>query len=489
MTHGKANATAIGEKALSIHDRSPEIQQVSEMLNQSECQLVTLAGPAGIGKTCLAKAIAAAAPMQSAFLSFADTESVTTATSLAQIEQILTGLGHGACSDAAWPALLVIDGLDELTDRSSILSQVLSGRPMLKVLATSRYPLELPQEWALKVRGLEFRKAPDNADGLTSAAEFFVKRVLGHQQSFDPAPHRRTINVICARLEGSPLAIELAADAVGRLSVVEIAKQLCEDFDFLRARDQSRPARQASLRGAMDSCWDQLTPEERSGFAHLSLFAGGFCDAAAREVACCDRKTLARLVERSWLRLECTRTATRYLVHPLLRRYGLEKLSDATTQIDSLACTLKRKHAQFYGRLLCEQADALNAVDDESFYQVDLEHQNLRLAWAWLKANPSDIDVIGFVNTLHLYCIYRNHRHEAAALLESALTLPDLPHEQVAQWQHLRDETRLKAERIHGAERRCLPRLNHGEATLVPSRRLTSLTPPPQTRRPNLVRL
>ena len=491
MTHPKANTTAIDKKALSIHDRNPEILQVCDMLSQPDCQLVTLAGPAGIGKTRLAQAIAATAPMPVAFASFADTGSVSTAMSLAKIEHMLTRLGHGACRGAEWPALLIVDGLDELADRSDFLSLVLSGRPLLKVLATSRYPVELPQEWALKVRGLEFRNAPDNAGELTSAAEFFVKRVQGHLPDFDPTPHQRTINVICARLEGSPLAIELAADSVGRLSVVEIAKRLCNDFDFdfLRSRDRSRSARQASLRGAMDSCWRQLTTQERSGFSRLSLFVGGFSDTAAREVACCDRTTLARLVERSWLRLERTRTATRYSIHPLLRQYGLEKLSDATAHTDPLARSLERKHAHYYGRLLCEQTDALNAVDDESFYQVDLEHQNLRLAWTWLKGNPSDIDVIGFVNTLHHYCIFRNHRQEASALLESALTLPDLPNEQVAQWQYLLDETRLKPERVHGAERRCLPRPNHGEASSVPSRWLTSLTPPPRPRRPSVVRL
>lgn len=485
-----ANGTQLHKKALSIFGRHHEIAEVCELLRQPDCQLATLTGPAGIGKTSLALAIADAVMQPVAFASFENSTSDSTESQTLQIERALASLDSAEVRPGqAHEPLLVLDSVDELANRSYVLSQLLAARPTLKVLVGCRYPLELSQEWVIKVRGLDFRQKNKNTLGLTCAAQLFVKCAGDRLAGFAPFPHQRAINYICARLEGSPLAISLAANLVDSYSLPEIANRLTTDLDFLSPSSVSQPARHASIRAAMDSCWEQLTTEQRNTFARVSVFTGGFCEKAAQDIAHCDRKTLASLVEFSWLRLERTRTAVRYTLHPLLRRYGLEKLASATADTDPLATNLERDHAEFFAQLLCAQAKGLSAVDDESFYKIDLEFQNLRQAWVWLQSNRPAVGLVHFVNTFQLYCIYRNHRQEAARLLESALALRTLAQDQRTHWQHLLVETRSKSERMHSAERRGLSRIDIVDGTPMMSRWLKTLAPPPGAARLNQVKL
>lgn len=485
-----ANGTFGNMQALSIHGRDHEIAEVCELLRQPDCRLATLSGPAGIGKTSLALAIANASMQPVACASFEDSAAVPAKSQMLQIERALAVLDSAeAPSGQEQHSLLVLDSADELANCPAVVSQLLCARPALKILVSTRYPLELAQEWIVKVRGLDCRLTKRDSSGLTIAAQMFVKCARARRPDFNPFPHQQAINYACARLEGSPLGISLAADLVNTYSVPEIANRLTNDLDFLSTPNASKPARQASLRGAMDSCWEQLSGEQRDTFARVSVFAGGFSEKAALDITDCNRKTLASLVEFFWLRLERTRTAVRYTVHPLLRRYGLEKLKDASTDTKPVAAELERRHAEFFDQLLCAQSKGLSAIDDESFYQIDLEYQNLRQAWVWLRSNRSATQVAHFVNTLQLYCIYRNHRQEAARLLESALALSTLAQEQRAQWQHLLVETRSKHERMHSAERRGMPRIGILDSTAMRSRWLKTLAPPPDVARPDLVRL
>lgn len=485
-----ANGAHFVEKALPAHGRQHEIAEVAALLRQPDCQLATLTGPAGIGKTSLALAIAEASDGPIAFVSFEDSAFVSAKNQAQQIERALASLDSPELpARRVQRPLLVLDSVDELADSSCVLSHLLSARPTLKVLVSSRNSLELPEEWVVKVRGLDFRQSEQNGLRLTCAAQMFVKRVRARHAGFAAFPHQRTINYICASLEGSPLGIALAADLVDSYSLPEIANRVTNDLDFLSPRCASGPARHASIRGAMDSSWKQLTKEQRDTFARVSVFDGGFSEKAAQDLAHCNRKTLASLVESYWLRLERTRTAVRYTIHPLLRRYGLEKLASATPDTDSLAIDLERSHAEFFAQLLCAQAKGLSAVDDESFYQIDLEYLNLLQAWAWLRSHCPAAELVHFVNTFQLYCIYRNHRQEAARLLESALALRTLAQEQRTRWQHLLVETRSKPERMHSAERRGLPRIGIIDNTPMRSRWLKTLAPPPGAARPNLVQL
>jgi len=473
-----------------LHGRHNEITEVSTLLLQPDCQLVSLTGPAGIGKSALAAAIADPATHIVAAVSFDNPQLVSTQSPAALVEQALSNIQTSANPNSHKTPLLVLDSVDELNGNISFLRDLLSARPSLKVLVASRYPLELSQEWVVRVRGLDFRSIDNNdAWGLTCASQLFMNRVWTRLSEFDLVPHRRTINLICERLEGSPLAITLAADLVGDYSIPEIASRMTTELDFLSAHAASRPIRHTSLRAAMDSSWQQLSPEQQDGLARLSLFSGGICERAATEIARCSRKVLASLIESSWLRLEYTRTTIRYSIHPLLRQYGLEKLAQASIQIAPDAPDLKREHALFFMNLLRNQAEAISAVDDEAFYQIDLEYQNLRQAWGWLRAHKSVDELIQFVDTLHLYCIYRSHRQEAARVLEAALKLRNLAEAQRVRWRHLLRDTLGKADRIHSAERRCLPRIGlRGTASTNP-RWLRSVAPPAGISKPRLIRL
>ena len=436
----------------SLIGREGQIAELCELMDGEDCRLLTLHGPGGIGKTQLALA---AGLRLGRTLHFVSLEAIEPAGSgdqaavSAVAHAIAQTIGFRIQSTGPAPALvrdaladknwvLVLDTFEHLLAARNYLSDLHDGAPGLQIIVTSREQLRLPNEWAMQIEGLDTKATPGRSGHSTSAAaDLFISRAQEVLPDFDGHAHQDAIERLCTMLEGSPLTIKLAAGLVGERTPAEIADRLTQDLDLLRDKHGALVMRHASARAVIESGWRLLPEPERLALIRLSMFVGTFSEAAAATIAHCDAATLAQLVERNWVRLEQTRTSVRYGLHQLLQTYGQDKLANVTAATDPLAQGIQSRHAAFYHKLLLKHAPALQTMDDEAFYQIDLELHNLRLAWTWLQAGSEATDVAGFVEAMHFYFVFKGNREEAIELLEAAIAMPSVTRLERVRWGRL----------------------------------------------------
>jgi class 3 adenylate cyclase len=262
--------------ASSFVDRPAEVAEIIEALGRS--RLVTLTGPAGAGKTRLALHVAAQLVERyddGAWL----VELATLTDPVLVLPSLLAALGVREERERA-PAevlaaflrdqrmLIVLDNCEHLAAAAGALaSAVLAAGPGARILATSRLSLRAAGEARWPVPAM----APAE-----EAAALFAERALAAEPKFSPAAHRVEVLEICRRLDGNPLAIELAAARVGLMSPAEILARLHDRFRLLTTGPRSAAARHQTLRAAIDWSHDLLDARERTLFRRLSVFAGGF---------------------------------------------------------------------------------------------------------------------------------------------------------------------------------------------------------------------
>jgi predicted ATPase len=212
-----------------------------------------------------------------------------------------------------------LDNVEHLLDGIELLDELLRFAPGVKILATTREPLNLLAEWVFEVQGLP---VPANLewDHLTSnsAVTLFIERAKQVTVSFDPAPQDFfAITRICQLVE-VPLGLELAAAWVRTLSAPEIAQEIENSLDFLTTTARDLPPRHRSLRAVFDHSWSLLSDQERQVIQALSVFRGGFTREAVEKVANAALPSLSALVDKSLVRHSEGR---RYDLHELVRQY------------------------------------------------------------------------------------------------------------------------------------------------------------------------
>lgn len=436
--------------------REDQITEICELLATADCRLLTLLGPGGIGKTRLAtevlnhldtpsvlvpldevKADASTDSAELAALALAQRLGIPLTTNSPARQQVLQSLKSSHF-------LVVLDDFEHLLPAAHFLTELLEHAPGLKILVTSRVRLNITAERLIEIEGLSTQ-----ASGVSAAVQLFAYHVEQRLATFETKQHDYAIRKICHLLEGSPLAISLAAGLIGERSPEAIADRLVQGIDVLLDADQKAISRNASMHGVIDSSWQQLSHQHRQAFARLTMFDGGFSATAADEVARCDTRSLAALVDRGWIRLEQTRTAVRYAIHPLLQSFGQGRLANNISKTDSLAVGLQSRHAHYYTALLLSHAPALQVIDDEAFYQIDLDLPNLRLAWSWLQAECEPTAIGPFVEALHFYWVFKGARHDAIAMLEAAITLPSISAAERSDWSRLLKQCYYPSERIN----------------------------------------
>ncbi len=311
--------------------REHEAAMIVQQLLDPSCRLLTLTGPGGVGKTRLAlqaaDKIQNVYPQGAFFVPLAGTASSefilpaiaeTVGFIFTGAENLQVQLFHflrGKC------LLLVLDNLEHLLRGVEILSDLLQQCPEVKILATSREPLNLRIEWAVTVQGL-----PIPSDlrleslELNSAVALFVQRA--RQGKFDFVLSEEDlpdVERICRLVEGLPLGLEIAASWVRTLSCREIAGEIENSIDFLTTSARDVPQRHHSMRAVFDYSWTLLTGEEQQALRKLSVFKGGFTREAAAHVAVASLPLLTALVDKS---LAWHPAGQRYELHELVRQYA-----------------------------------------------------------------------------------------------------------------------------------------------------------------------
>jgi predicted ATPase/DNA-binding SARP family transcriptional activator len=378
-------------------------------------RLVTLTGPGGVGKTRLAVEIASR--------SLADHPDgvwmveLTAPDDVAEQVASVLGLreepGGTPLADAlrGRRALLVLDNCEHVLEPAAELAgRLLAAAPGLRVLATSREPLGIAGERLQLVPPLDLPGPETAPDGLreSSAVRLFVARAAAACPGFaldaDTAPW---VAAICRRLDGVPLALELAATRVRALGVRELAARLDDRFRVLADGRRGGPARQRTLRAVIDWSWELLTGPERVALRRLAVHAGGCTLDAAEAVCDTDVDVLARLVDRS---LAVRTEEGRYRLLESVAAYALERLREAGEEDE-----FRRRHALHYTGLAQHAAERLRGPEQGHWLKrLDQEAANLRAALG----NGAGI---GSVNALAWYWYLRGRFGEARRAFAGAL--------------------------------------------------------------------
>ena len=363
--------------------REPELAEVKRLLGAT--RLLTLTGSGGCGKTRLALEVANLAPgevwlVELAALADASLISETVVAALGLHVQSRTALAVLIDHLRDRSALLILDNCEHLLQGCAELAVALLRHcPHLRLLVTSRELLNVPGEVAWRVPPL----APDDA------MQLFVERARAARPDFALTPGNTPVVAhICLRLDGMPLALELAAARLRAFTVEQIATRVDDMFRELTGGSRTALPRQQTLRATIDWSYDLLTAEERALFSELSVFAGGWTLEAAEAVHGPDAaELLEQLVNKSLVlaeqRSEQRPAAMRYRLLETIRQYAHERLVGQTgTSLEPAS----RRHAEYYAdRFEAAQSSAGDADEEASWVSVVLEEiDNLRASMRWV---------------------------------------------------------------------------------------------------------
>ena len=418
--------------------RTAAVQAVSTLVRES--RLVTLTGPGGVGKTRLALetahrlggglaggawlveltgmdrhecALSQCPPIEWVVEAIAATLGIRDAAVPAQADPV----ERLAESLRGKETLIVLDNYEQLIEPvAETAGRLLAAAPGLRILATSREPLGLAGETQFPVPPLD----PD------SAVQLFTARVADAGYTVDSSD-ATAIAEICRKLDGLPLALELAATRVRALGIPELLRRLDDRFRLLDTTRRGVPARQQTLRAMIDWSWELLSEPERLVLQRLSVHAED-CALDAAEAVCTGDGVekgevlglLAKLVDRS-LVVPANTGVPRYRLLESVAVYGLERLRDAG-EVDKT----RRRHAEYYVQL-ADIADAgLRARDQQRWLRrLDADLPNLRAAAENLAGWRSADDALRLANRLAWYRFLRGRMAEAMRTLRAALSLPD----------------------------------------------------------------
>lgn len=277
--------------------------------------------------------------------------------------------------------LLILDNIEQVADAGRVVTGLLSQAPHIKLLVTSRRPLEIQAERVIELSPLK----------PSEAVQLFAGRVRDRQPSFELTPENAAdVAELCARLDGVPLALELAASRITMLAPRQMLQRLNERFKLLQTRAPDLPERQRALRAAIDWSYDLLTDDDKSLFAQLSVFAGGFALEDAEAV--CDSfdilEGVAELRRQSLLRseIDAETQQTRFLMLNSLREYAQERLS-ATPD----AAATRLRHANYfldYARGRIEQMRTPGEAEAQR--ELTIYADNLRAAMDYAEADGTN---------------------------------------------------------------------------------------------------
>jgi predicted ATPase/class 3 adenylate cyclase len=425
--------------ATSFLGRDRELAELTDLLTREEVRLVTLTGPGGTGKTRLSLATAAAsAESYPDGVWFVALDAVrdpqllipTIAQTLGEPEQPGRPISATLADRLAdGETLLVLDNLEQIIDAAPDIASLLRATASLSVCASSREPLSIAGERVYPVPPLAI---PAESDRPTAAdlkgsgsIELFVERARAARPDFaltdENAP---AIAAICRRLDGLPLAIELAAARLNVLAPNQILSRLDDRLSFLASTRRDLPDRQRTLRGTIGWSHDLLSDGERAVFRRLSVFTGGADLESVQAVVDPEHELgedvldlVTALVDRSLVRSTHEGGIARLAMLETIREYAAERLADSGEMAD-----LETRHAARYMALAESAATVMtDPRRDELLDQFDRDLGNLRAAIAWsVRSGHTDIG-LRLTTALNDFWHLRNHIAEAVRALEDLL--------------------------------------------------------------------
>ncbi|MEA2460068.1 MAG: hypothetical protein QOH90_245 [Actinomycetota bacterium] len=421
--------------------RERDVKEICSLLEREDIRLLSLVGPGGIGKSRLAFHVAEL--RQDSYgdgLRFALLSSITepdlTLTAIGKSVGIAESTQRSILENlkeflADKEMLLLLDNFEHLLDAAPSLSELLGSCPGLNILVTSRAALRIRDEHEYQVPPLEFPALDRRVSAADIAGCGGVRLFVGRARAAKPGftltdENAEAVSEIVSRLDGLPLAIELAAARSRLLTPDAILARLNKSLELLTHGPLDLPPRQRTLRAALDWDYELLSPEEQKVFRRLAVFAGSFTIAAAEAVAGRDEDeidlldNLDSLINKSLLlHVVPVQTDPRFHMLKTIREYALEKLVDDPDGEEILA-----RHAQYYLARAETAVPGLRAPDQVYWLRVlERDHDNLRAALQWASSSPAASEIeLKICGALARFWEYRGYLSEGQRWLEGALS-------------------------------------------------------------------
>jgi predicted ATPase/DNA-binding SARP family transcriptional activator len=418
--------------------RGREVGRIGERLRAGSARLLTLTGPGGVGKTRLA--------LEAARFVEADFENGAQFVALDSVQRpqdvpaaIVTTLEivllSGESADEAVERflagrhlLLVLDNCEHVLGAATFIGGLLASCPGVTLLTTSREPLSLQAEERLPVPPLALPHAGSEEDATAlagvDAVALFCERARTHDPEFELSEGNATaVASICRRLDGLPLAIELAAARCGLLSAAEIANRLDTALGALGAGARDAPARQQTLWATIDWSHELLSDDEKACFARVAVFAGGATVDAAEAITGASLETLDRLVAKSLLvRRRQADPPTRLGMLETVRAYALERF-EAMPDHDAIH---ERHYRHFVALAQRHGTDRAlwGTGRREHLARLDADIDNLHAALAWAVVRANAEPALTLAAALGSYWLIRDRYADAVEWIDQVVSLP-----------------------------------------------------------------
>ncbi len=388
-------AGALPVPATPLVDRDKEVAEVEDLVLRQGVRLITATGPGGVGKTRLA--VEAASRLAAEFpdgVRFVDLAPVRAADLVPAA--IAAGLGLNTSGDKlvgdvlsylrARRLLLVLDNFEQVADGAPVVAELLAAAPGLVVLVASRTVLRLSGEYELAVPPLPLPPPGAGRPADFASVQLFTARAHAEAPGFEL--NRRNAQVvaeICRRLDGLPLAIELAAARIRLLPPRALLARLDDRMSLLTAGPRDVPERQRTLRNTLDWSLGLLSADERALFTRLGVFVGSFglpavtaiCDDAVQGSV---MDTLGSLVNSSLVRVEPSEEEPRFSLLETIREYALERLRGSAAWRD-----VHDRHADYFLALAKPAGTELHGAGQLAWLnRLEIRRENLSAALSWL---------------------------------------------------------------------------------------------------------